>query len=139
MLHATQNVYMRKYIVDLTASLSEMSEADMKTAIQKICKYLNYKYGQYNDSIDDDDDPSRPFETIRTHEYSICIDGQTLVCEHLDNDYGKLSLIVKSPRRLIALEELTGKDNHIAVCKALIEMVEGLHRWEHEMCSEWYE
>ena len=132
---------MRQYVQEITQVLHLMSEQELKDSIEKLCGYLLFKYGEYY--IDDfDDDTTKPvFDTIRTGEYTIRLSGKTITCQNIHSNHGTLSLIpiANSP---LPIATLKGKPNHIAVVKALIEMVNGLHQAEDCMfgpeAAEWY-
>ena len=123
---------MRQYVQEIAQVLHLMSEQELKDSIEKFCRYLLYKYGEYY--IDDfDDDTTKPvFDTVRTGEYIIRLSGKTITCQNLHSNHGTLSLIpiANSP---LPIATLKGKPNHIAVVKALIEMVNGLHQTEDRM------
>ena len=141
---------MRQYVQEITQVLHLMSEQELKDSIEKLCGYLLFKYGEYY--IDDfDDDTTKPvFDTIRTGEYTIRLSGRTITCQNIHSNHGTLSLVSTSlPFRegagvgsSLPLATLKGKPNHIAVAKALIEMVNGLHQAEERMfgpeAAEWY-
>ena len=132
---------MRQYVQEIAQVLHLMSEQELKDSIEKLCGYLLFKYGEYY--IDDfDDDTTKPvFDTIRTGEYTIRLSGKTITCQNIHSNHGTLSLIpiANSP---LPIATLKGKPNHIAVVKALIEMVNGLHQAEDCMfgpeAAEWY-
>jgi len=132
---------MRQYVQEITQVLHLMSEQELKDSIEKLCRYLLFKYGEYY--IDDfDDDTTKPvFDTVRTGEYTIRLSGKTITCQNIHSNHGTLSLIpiANSP---LPIATLKGKTNHIAVVKALIEMVNGLHQAEERMfgpeAAEWY-
>ena len=123
---------MRQYVQEIAQVLHLMSEQELKDSIEKLCGYLLFKYGEYY--IDDfDDDTTKPvFDTVRTGEYTIRLSGRTITCQNLHSNHGTLSLIpiANSP---LPIATLKGKTNHIAVAKALIEMVNGLHQTEDRM------
>ena len=123
---------MRQYVQEITQVLHLMSEQELKDSIEQLCGYLLFKYGEYY--IDDfDDDTTKPvFDTVRTGEYTIRLSGKTITCQNLHSNHGTLSLIpiANSP---LPIATLKGKPNHIAVVKALIEMVNGLHQTEDRM------
>ena len=131
---------MRQYVQEITQVLHLMSEQELKDSIEKLCRYLLSKYRVYY--IDDfDDDTTKPvFETVRTGEYTIRLSGRTITCQNIHSNHGTLSLIpiANSP---LPIATLKGKPNHIAVVKALIEMVNGLHQAEERMfgpeAAEW--
>ena len=132
---------MRQYVQEIAQVLHLMSEQELKDSIEKLCQYLLYKYREYY--IDDfDDDTTKPvFDTVRTGEYTIRLSGKTITCQNIHSNHGTLSLIplANSP---LPIATLKGKPNHIAVVKALIEMVNGLHQAEERMfgpeAAEWY-
>ena len=132
---------MRQYVQEIAQVLHLMSEQELKDSIEKLCRYLLFKYGEYY--IDDfDDDTTKPvFDTVRTGEYTIRLSGKTITCQNIHSNHGTLSLIpiANSP---LPIATLKGKPNHIAVVKALIEMVNGLHQAEERMfgpeAAEWY-
>ena len=132
---------MRQYVQEIAQVLHLMSEQELKDSIEKLCGYLLSKYGEYY--IDDfDDDTTKPvFDTVRTGEYTIRLSGKTIICQNIHSNHGTLSLIpiANSP---LPIATLKGKPNHIAVVKALIEMVNGLHQAEERMfgpeAAEWY-
>ena len=132
---------MRQYVQEIAQVLHLMSEQELKDSIEKLCGYLLFKYGEYY--IDDfDDDSTKPvFDTVRTGEYTIRLSGRTITCQNIHSNHGTLSLIplANSP---LPIATLKGKPNHIAVVKALIEMVNGLHQAEERMfgpeAAEWY-
>ncbi len=132
---------MRQYVQEITQVLHLMSEQELKDSIEKLCRYLLFKYGEYY--IDDfDDDTTKPvFDTVRTGEYTIRLSGRTITCQNIHSNHGTLSLIpiANSP---LPIATLKGKPNHIAVVKVLIEMVNGLHQAEDRMfgpeAAEWY-
>ena len=132
---------MRQYVQEIAQVLHLMSEQELKDSIEKLCGYLLFKYGEYY--IDDfDDDTTKPvFDTVRTGEYTIRLSGKTITCQNIHSNHGTLSLIpiANSP---LPIATLKGKPNHIAVVKALIEMVNGLHQAEERMfgseAAEWY-
>ena len=138
---------MRQYVQEITQVLHLMSEQELKDSIEKLCGYLLFKYGEYY--IDDfDDDTTKPvFDTVRTGEYTIRLSGRTITCQNLHSNHGPLSLIpiASSPHSPQGVQypiaNLKGKTNHIAVVKALIEMVNGLHQAEERMfgpeAAEW--
>ena len=125
---------MRQYVQEIAQVLHLMSEQELKDSIEKFCQYLLFKYGEYY--IDDfDDDTTKPvFDTVRTGEYTIRLSGRTITCQNIHSNHGTLSLIpiANSP---LPIATLKGKPNHIAVVKALIEMVNGLHQTEDRMFS----
>jgi hypothetical protein len=131
---------MRQYVQEITQVLHLMSEQELKDSIETLCRYLLFKYGEYY--IDDfDDDTTKPvFDTVRTGEYTIRLSGRTITCQNIHCNHGTLSLIpiANSP---LPIATLKGKPNHIAVVKALIEMVNGLHQAEDRMfgpeAAEW--
>lgn len=131
---------MRQYVQEITQVLHLMSEQELKDSIEKLCRYLLFKYGEYY--IDDfDDDTTKPvFDTVRTGEYNIRLSGKTITCQNIHSNHGTLSLIpiANSP---LPIATLKGKTNHIAVVKALIKMVNGLHQAEERMfgpeVAEW--
>ena len=141
---------MRQYVQEITQVLHLMSEQELKDSIEKLCQYLLFKYGEYY--IDDfDDDTTKPvFDTVRTGEYTIRLSGKTITCQNIHSNHGTLSLVsISLPFRegagvgsSLPLAALKGKSNHIAVVKALIEMVNGLHQAEERMfgpeAAEWY-
>lgn len=132
---------MRQYVQEIAQVLHLMSEQELKDSIEKLCRYLLYKYREYY--IDDfDDDTTKPvFDTVRTGEYTIRLLGRTITCQNIHSNHGTLSLIpiANSP---LPIATLKGKPNHIAVVKALIKMVNGLHQAEERMfgpeAAEWY-
>ena len=132
---------MRQYVQEIAQVLHLMSEQELKDSIEKLCRYLLSKYREYY--IDDfDDDTTKPvFDTVRTGEYTIRLSGKTITCQNIHSNHGTLSLIpiANSP---LPIATLKGKPNHIAVVKALIEMVNGLHQAEERMfgseSAEWY-
>ena len=132
---------MRQYVQEIAQVLHLMSEQELKDSIEKLCGYLLFKYGEYY--IDDfDDDTTKPvFDTVRTGEYTIRLSGKTITCQNIHSNHGTLSLIpiANSP---LPIATLKGKPNHIAVVKALIKMVNGLHQAEERMfgpeAAEWY-
>ena len=132
---------MRQYVQEITQVLHLMSEQELKDSIEKLCRYLLYKYREYY--IDDfDNDTTKPvFDAVRTGEYTIRLSGRTITCQNIHSNHGTLSLIpiANSP---LPIATLKGKPNHIAVVKALIEMVNGLHQAEDCMfgpeAAEWY-
>ena len=132
---------MRQYVQEIAQVLHLMSEQELKDSIEKLCRYLLFKYGEYY--IDDfDDDTTKPvFDTVRTGEYTIRLSGKTITCQNIHSNHGTLSLIpiANSP---LPIATLKGKTNHIAVVKALIKMVNGLHQAEERMfgpeAAEWY-
>ena len=138
---------MRQYVQEITQVLHLMSEQELKDSIEQLCGYLLFKYGEYY--IDDfDDDTTKPvFDTVRTGEYTIRLSGKTITCQNLHSNHGTLSLVsISLPFRAgvgtsLPLTALKGKPNHIAVAKALIEMVNGLHQAEERMfgpeAAEW--
>ena len=131
---------MRQYVQEIVQVLHLMSEQELKDSIEKLCRYLLSKYRVYY--IDDfDDDTTKPvFDTVRTGEYTIRLSGKTITCQNIHSNHGTLSLIpiANSP---LPIATLKGKTNHIAVVKALIEMVNGLHQAEDRMfgpeAAEW--
>ena len=141
---------MRQYVQEITQVLHLMSEQELKDSIEQLCGYLLFKYGEYY--IDDfDDDTTKPvFDTVRTGEYTIRLSGKTITCQNIHSNHGTLSLVsISLPFRegagvgsSLPLTALKGKPNHIAVEKALIEMVNGLHQAEERMfgpeAAEWY-
>lgn len=141
---------MRQYVQEIAQVLHLMSEQELKDSIEKFCQYLLFKYGEYY--IDDfDDDTTKPvFDTVRTGEYTIRLSGKTITCQNIHSNHGTLSLVsISLPFRegagvgsSLPLTALKGKPNHIAVAKALIEMVNGLHQAEERMfgpeAAEWY-
>ena len=139
---------MRQYVQEITQVLHLMSEQELKDSIEQLCGYLLFKYGEYY--IDDfDDDTTKPvFDTVRTGEYTIRLSGRTITCQNIHSNHGTLSLVsISLPFRgagvgtYLPLTALKGKMNHIAVAKALIEMVNGLHQAEERMfgpeAAEW--
>ena len=132
---------MRQYVHEIAQVLHLMSEQELKDSIEKFCQFLLSKYREYY--IDDfDDDTTKPvFDTVRTGEYTIRLSGKTIICQNIHSNHGTLSLIpiANSP---LPIATLKGKPNHIAVVKALIEMVNGLHQAEERMfgpeAAEWY-
>ena len=140
---------MRQYVQEITQVLHLMSEQELKDSIETLCRYLLFKYGEYY--IDDfDDDTTKPvFDTVRTGEYTIRLSGKTITCQNIHSNHGTLSLVsISLPFRegagvgsSLPLTALKGKTNHIAVAKALIEMVNGLHQAEERMfgpeAAEW--
>ena len=141
---------MRQYVQEIAQVLHLMSEQELKDSIEKLCRYLLSKYREYY--IDDfDDDTTKPvFDTVRTGEYTIRLSGKTITCQNIHSNHGTLSLVsISLPFRegagvgsSLPLTALKGKSNHIAVVKALIEMVNGLHQAEERMfgpeAAEWY-
>ena len=141
---------MRQYVQEITQVLHLMSEQELKDSIEKLCQYLLSKYREYY--IDDfDDDTTKPvFDTVRTGEYTIRLSGRTITCQNIHSNHGTLSLVsISLPFRegagvgsSLPLTALKGKTNHIAVVKALIKMVNGLHQAEERMfgpeAAEWY-
>lgn len=141
---------MRQYVQEIAQVLHLMSEQELKDSIENFCQYLLFKYGEYY--IDDfDDDTTKPvFDTVRTGEYTIRLSGKTITCQNIHSNHGTLSLVsISLPFRegagvgsSLPLTALKGKPNHIAVAKALIEMVNGLHQAEERMfgpeAAEWY-
>ena len=141
---------MRQYVQEITQVLHQMSEQELKDSIEKLCGYLLFKYGEYY--IDDfDDDTTKPvFDTVRTGEYTIRLSGKTITCQNIHSNHGTLSLVsISLPFRegagvgsSLPITALKGKTNHIAVVKALIKMVNGLHQAEERMfgpeAAEWY-
>ena len=131
---------MRQYVQEIAQVLHLMSEQELKDSIEKLCRYLLSKYREYY--IDDfDDGTTKPvFDTVRTGEYTIRLSGRTITCQNIHSNHGTLSLIpiANSP---LPIATLKGKPNHIAVVKALIEMVNGLHQAEDRMfgpeAAEW--
>ena len=123
---------MRQYVQEIAQVLHLMSEQELKDSIEKFCQFLLSKYREYY--IDDfDDDTTKPvFDTVRTGEYTIRLSGKTITCQNIHSNHGTLSLIpiANSP---LPIATLKGKPNHIAVVKALIEMVNGLHQAEDRM------
>ena len=140
---------MRQYVQEIAQVLHLMSEQELKDSIEKLCRYLLSKYGEYY--IDDfDDDTTKPvFDTVRTGEYTIRLSGRTITCQNIHSNHGTLSLVsISLPFRegagvgsSLPLTALKGKTNHIAVVKALIKMVNGLHQAEERMfgpeAAEW--
>ena len=140
---------MRQYVQEIAQVLHLMSEQELKDSIEKLCRYLLSKYRVYY--IDDfDDDTTKPvFDTVRTGEYTIRLSGRTITCQNIHSNHGTLSLVsISLPFRegagvgsSLPLTALKGKTNHIAVAKALIEMVNGLHQAEERMfgpeAAEW--
>ena len=132
---------MRQYVQEIAQVLHLMSEQELKDSIEKLCRYLLFKYGEYY--IDDfDDDTTKPvFDTVRTGEYTIRLSGRTITCQNIHSNHGTLSLVsISLPFRegagvgsSLPLTALKGKTNHIVVVKALIEMVNGLHQAEDRM------
>ena len=132
---------MRQYVQEIAQVLHLMSELELKDSIEKLCRYLLFKYGEYY--IDDfDDDTTKPvFDTVRTGEYTIRLSGRTITCQNIHSNHGTLSLVsISLPFRegagvgsSLPLTALKGKTNHIVVVKALIEMVNGLHQAEDRM------
>ena len=141
---------MRQYVQEIAQVLHLMSEQELKDSIEKLCRYLLSKYRVYY--IDDfDDDTTNPvFDTVRTGEYTIRLSGKTITCQNIHSNHGTLSLVsISLPFNegagvgsYLPLTALQGKPNHIAVVKALIEMVNGLHQAEDRMfgpeAAEWY-
>ena len=141
---------MRQHVQEIAQVLHLMSEQELKDSIEKFCRYLLFKYGEYY--IDDfDDDTTTPvFDTVRTGEYTIRLSGRTITCQNIHSNHGTLSLVsISLPFRegagvgsSLPLTTLKGKTNHIMVVKALIEMVNGLHQAEERMfgpeAAEWY-
>ena len=131
---------MRQYVQEIAQVLHLMSEQELKDSIEKFCQYLLSKYREYY--IDDfDDGTTKPvFDTVRTGEYTLRLSGRTITCHNIHSNHGTLSLIpiANSP---LPIATLKGKSNHIAVVKALIEMVNGLHQAEDRMfgpeAAEW--
>ena len=140
---------MRQYVQEIAQVLHLMSEQELKDSIEKFCQYLLSKYREYY--IDDfDDDTTKPvFDTVRTGEYTIRLSGRTITCQNIHSNHGTLSLVsISLPFRegagvgsSLPLTALKGKTNHIAVVKALIKMVNGLHQAEERMfgpeAAEW--
>ena len=140
---------MRQYVQEIAQVLHLMSEQELKDSIEKLCRYLLSKYRVYY--IDDfDGDTTKPvFDTVRTGEYTIRLSGRTITCQNIHSNYGTLSIVsISLPFRegagvgsSLPLTALKGKPNHIAVAKALIEMVNGLHQAEDRMfgpeAAEW--
>lgn len=132
---------MRQYVQEIAQVLHLMSEQELKDSIEKLCRYLLSKYREYY--IDDfDDDTTKPvFDTVRTGEYTIRLSGKTITCQNIHSNHGTLSLVsISLPFRegagvgsSLPLTALKGKTNHIAVVKALIKMVNGLHQTEDRM------
>ena len=132
---------MRQYVQEIAQVLHLMSEQELKDSIEQLCGYLLFKYGEYY--IDDfDDDTTKPvFDTVRTGEYTIRLSGKTITCQNIHSNHGTLSLVsISLPFRegagvgsSLPITALKGKTNHIAVVKALIEMVNGLHQIEDRM------
>lgn len=132
---------MRQYVQEIAQVLHLMSEQELKDSIEKLCRYLLSKYRVYY--IDDfDDDTTKPvFDTVRTGEYTIRLSGRTITCQNIHSNHGTLSLVsISIPFRegagvgsFLPLTALKGKTNYIAVVKALIEMVNGLHQAEDRM------
>ena len=141
---------MRQYVQEIAQVLHLMSEQELKDSIEKLCRYLLSKYREYY--IDDfDDDTTKPvFDTVRTGEYTIRLSGKTITCQNIHSNHDTLSLVsISLPFRegagvgsSLPLTALKGKTNHIAVVKALIKMVNGLHQAEERMfgpeAAEWY-
>ena len=140
---------MRQHVQEIAQVLHLMSEQELKDSIEKFCRYLLFKYGEYY--IDDfDDDTTTPvFDTVRTGEYTIRLSGRTITCQNIHSNHGTLSLVsISLPFRegagvgsSLPLTTLKGKTNHIMVVKALIEMVNGLHQAEERLygpeAAEW--
>ena len=138
---------MQQYVQEIAQVLHLMNEQELKDSIEKLCRYLLFKYGEYY--IDDfDDDTTKPvFDTVRTGEYTIRLSGKTITCQNIHSNHGTLSLIplASSPHSPQGVQypiaTLKGKPNHIVVVKALIEMVNGLHQTEDRMfgpeATEW--
>ena len=138
---------MRQYVQEITQVLHLMSEQELKDSLEKLCRYLLSKYRVYY--IDDfDDGTTKPvFDTVRTGEYTIRLSGKTITCQNIHSNHGTLSLVsISLPFRAgvgtyLPLTALKGKTNHIAVAKALIEMVNGLHQAEDRLygpeAAEW--
>ena len=136
---------MRQYVQEIAQVLHLMSEQELKDSIEKLCRYLLSKYREYY--IDDFDDGTiKPvFDTVRTGEYTIRLSGRTITCQNIHSNHGTLSLIpiAKSvaSNSPLPIATLKGKPNHIAVVKALIEMVNGLHQAEDRLygsdAAEW--
>ena len=141
---------MRQYVQEITQVLHLMSEQELKDSIENFCQYLLFKYGEYYIDDFDDDTTKSVFDTVRTGEYTIRLSGKTITCQNIHSNHGTLSLVsISLPFRegagvgsSLPLTALKGKPNHIAVAKALIEMVNGLHQAEERMfgpeAAEWY-
>lgn len=141
---------MRQYVQEIAQVLHLMSEQELKDSIEKFCQYLLFKYGEYYIDDFDDDTTKLVFDTVRTGEYTIRLSGRTITCQNIHSNHGTLSLVsISLPFRegagvgsSLPLTALKGKPNHIAVAKALIEMVNGLHQAEERMfgpeAAEWY-
>lgn len=141
---------MRQYVQEIAQVLHLMSEQELKDSIEKFCQYLLFKYGEYYIDDFDDDTTKSVFDTVRTGEYTIRLSGKTITCQNIHSNHGTLSLVsISLPFRegagvgsSLPLTALKGKPNHIAVAKALIEMVNGLHQAEERMfgpeAAEWY-
>lgn len=140
---------MRQYVQEITQVLHLMSEQELKDSIEQLCGYLLFKYGEYYIDDFDDDTTKTVFDTVRTGEYTIRLSGRTITCQNIHSNHGTLSLVsISLPFRAgagvgtyLPLTALKGKMNHIAVAKALIEMVNGLHQAEERMfgpeAAEW--
>ena len=147
---------MRQYVQEIAQVLHLMSEQELKDSIEKLCRYLLFKYREYYIDDFDDDTTKTVFDTVRTGEYTIRLSGKTITCQNIHSNHGTLSLIplASSPNSPLAssphspqgvqypIATLKGKTNHIVVVKALIEMVNGLHQAEDRMfgpeAAEWY-
>ena len=141
---------MRQYVQEIAQVLHLMSEQELKDSIEQLCGYLLFKYGEYYIDDFDDDTTKTVFDTVRTGEYTIRLSGRTITCQNIHSNHGTLSLVsISLPFRAgagvgtyLPLTALKGKMNHIAVAKALIEMVNGLHQAEERMfgpeAAEWY-
>ena len=141
---------MRQYVQEIAQVLHLMSEQELKDSIENFCQYLLFKYGEYYIDDFDDDTTKSVFDTVRTGEYTIRLSGKTITCQNIHSNHGTLSLVsISLPFRegagvgsSLPLTALKGKPNHIAVAKALIEMVNGLHQAEERMfgpeAAEWY-
>ena len=77
---------MRQYVQEIAQVLHLMSEQELKDSIEKFCRYLLFKYGEYY--IDDfDDDTTKPvFDTVRTGEYTIRLSGKTITCQNIHSN-----------------------------------------------------
>ena len=140
---------MRQYVQEIAQVLHLMSEQELKDSIEQLCRYLLFKYGEYYIDDFDDDTTKIVFDTVRTGEYTIRLSGRTITCQNIHSNHGTLSLVsISLPFRegagvgsSLPLTALKGKTNHIAVVKALIEMVNGLHQAEERMfgpeAAEW--
>lgn len=135
---------MRHQIEELKHALNLMIEPELKESITQLCRYLLHKYGEYNVNLDDDDeDNSTPYSLVKTEEYVVIINREAIVCQNLfrkDDEFYLVSTDCDADgveqSKLIALSTLERKNNHIAVLNALIQAIEGLHRWEDAMFGE---